>query len=125
MKKLLIIDDEASLLKILALKFKKTGTYDVETASDGKDGLAKNKSFEPDVILTDIMMPEMDGQEMIESIRKTNQEVKIIAYSALDNADVSLLVEQYNISGIACKSDKFDDLKHQIDVAAGLADAMN
>lgn len=58
--KILIVDDESDVIEFLSYNFRKNG-YEVEGAGNGMEGIAKVKSFEPDVIIADIMMPEMDG----------------------------------------------------------------
>lgn len=54
----------------------------VYSACDGKDGLEKFSRFSPDMIITDLSMPEMSGFEMIENIRSSNKEVPIIVTTA-------------------------------------------
>ena len=64
-KKILIIDDEAYIRRVIELKLKRRG-YQVFTASDGAEGLKEFKKHEPDVVITDVMMPEIDGREFCE-----------------------------------------------------------
>ncbi len=68
--KVLIIDDEKDLLELLSFRFQTQGRFSVETASDGVEGLAKVKSFKPDVVLLDLLMPEMDGWEVCRRLRE-------------------------------------------------------
>lgn len=58
---ILIIDDETSLTWLLKLNLERTGRYDVRTAAGGHEGLAAAREQPPDLILLDIMMPDMDG----------------------------------------------------------------
>lgn len=67
--KLLIIDDDQDIVEILCLCFKKDGSFAVETALDGAEGLAKAKSFKPDVVLLDVVMPRTDGWEVCRRLR--------------------------------------------------------
>lgn len=60
-KKILIIDDEHDLAKMMAICLKSHG-FQTEIACDGQTGLLKVKSFQPDLILLDIVMPQMDGK---------------------------------------------------------------
>lgn len=70
MYKVLLVDDDKFLIDMYALKFKKGG-LDVNTATSGEDALAKLRGgFIPDIILLDIVMPGMDGLELLEGIRK-------------------------------------------------------
>lgn len=69
MSSILIIDDEEDILEILKYNLLKEG-FDVEIAANGLDGIEKAKTFKPDLIILDVMMPQMDGIEVCEVIRK-------------------------------------------------------
>jgi DNA-binding response OmpR family regulator len=63
----LIVDDEAYIRRVVELKLKNKG-YEVITATNGKDGLDKFKLYHPDVVVTDIKMPKMDGKAFLEQL---------------------------------------------------------
>jgi two-component system alkaline phosphatase synthesis response regulator PhoP len=65
---ILLVDDEPDILELLAYNLAKEG-FTVHTASNGREGLALAKEMVPDVILLDVMMPEMDGVEACTEIR--------------------------------------------------------
>lgn len=67
--KILLVDDEKDILEIISYNLKAEG-YKVYTASSGKEGVEKAKDVLPDLILLDVMMPEMDGIEACDAIRK-------------------------------------------------------
>ncbi len=69
MSSILIIDDEEDILEILKYNLVKEG-FQVEIAANGLDGIEKAKTFKPDLIILDVMMPQMDGIEVCEVIRK-------------------------------------------------------
>lgn len=69
MKKILIVDDEHDILEIISYNLKKEG-YDVYTATNGNDGINKAKEILPDLILLDVMMPEKDGIETCQELRR-------------------------------------------------------
>jgi len=79
-KKILIIEDEESLVELLVTKLEKEG-YEVESAYNGEEGYAKIEKFSPDLILLDIVMPKMDGYEVLEKIKENNIESPVIVIS--------------------------------------------
>lgn len=68
-KKILAVDDSASIRQMVSFTLKQAG-YDVVEAEDGKVGLAKAASEAPNLIITDLNMPNMNGLEMIREVRK-------------------------------------------------------
>lgn len=69
MQKILLVDDDPDILEFLSYNIKQDG-YKIETAENGIEALEKLKFFKPDLIILDVMMPEMDGIETCEKIRK-------------------------------------------------------
>lgn len=86
MKKIIIADDEHKILMSLEYSFKKNG-YDVYIARDGTEVIEFLKSMTPDVILLDIMMPNLDGYSTLELIKKDDKlkQTKVIFLSAKNN----------------------------------------
>lgn len=60
-KKILVVDDEASLTRMLRKNIEATGKYEVKEENSGAQAYASAKQFQPDMILIDVMMPDMDG----------------------------------------------------------------
>ena len=67
--KILIVDDDQFILDMYMLKFKNEG-YDAESAMDGVETLRKSKENSPDVILLDIVLPHMDGFEILQKLKE-------------------------------------------------------
>lgn len=82
-KKILLIDDEQDILEILSYNLTKEG-YEVSTATNGNEGIEKSKEILPDLILLDVMMPEKDGIETCQDLRKIKelQQTLIVFLSA-------------------------------------------
>ena len=80
-KKILLVDDESDILDFLSYNLKSAG-YSVKVASNGEEGISIAKTFEPDLILLDMMMPEMDGIETCEKIRE-NEKLKTVLIAFL------------------------------------------
>lgn len=87
--KILLVDDEPDILELLKFNLVKEG-FDVETADNGKLGIEIASKFKPDIILLDVMMPEMDGIETCIRLRE-NKDLKntIIAFLTARNEDYS------------------------------------
>lgn len=68
-RKILIIDDEPDILEFLSYNFRKKH-FAVSTANNGIEGIEKAETEKPELIISDILMPEMDGIEMCKEIRK-------------------------------------------------------
>jgi len=69
--KAIVIEDDQDLQYIYKLKLEREG-FDVRTASNGEEGLAVTEAFAPDIILLDLMMPVMNGTEMLAHLRAQN-----------------------------------------------------
>jgi YesN/AraC family two-component response regulator len=80
MAKILIIDDDPSILTMLKRMLEKAG-YEVDIANNGSEGLEKIECCPPDLLVTDIVMPEKEGLELIFYLRRKNPGLKIVAIS--------------------------------------------
>ena len=80
MTRVLVIDDEPLVRKTVRKTLDKAG-YQVLEASDGKSGLALHQDSPVDIIITDILMPGMDGLQILRAIRSEDQHTKVIAIS--------------------------------------------
>lgn len=80
MAHILVIDDDVAIQKVFK-QFLMHLDHQVETASNGKEGLFKMRKQTPDLVITDIMMPEMDGLELVQSIRDHCPSLPVIAIS--------------------------------------------
>ena len=79
-KKILVVEDEFGLHEIFREIFHMEG-YDVRIATNGLEGYETYKKFRPDLVFTDIIMPEMDGLELVKKIREIDPRVKVIYMS--------------------------------------------
>ena len=82
-KKILLVDDEDNIVTILEARLIANG-YDVVTASDGQDGLAKARAENPDLIILDVMLPKIDGFKVCRMLKFDDQykHIPIILFSA-------------------------------------------
>lgn len=87
MAKILLVDDDPLLVRMYQTKFELDGNK-VITAENGKVALQKTKEYKPDIILLDVMMPEMNGLEVLQ-ILKDNSDTKNIPVIMLTNVSAS------------------------------------
>lgn len=86
-KKILVVDDDASIREILATQLGRLN-YDTVTAADGKEAVSVFKTAKPDLVLMDVMMPQMDGLTACQKIRageKKGARVPILFLTARDS----------------------------------------
>lgn len=78
--KILIVDDEESLIDLL-IDFLVGNGYEVEGCIDSTDAKNKFLEFKPDIVITDVIMPDIDGIELLLELRKINADIRIIVMS--------------------------------------------
>ena len=97
-KKILAVDDEKEMLALLEKRLLACG-YEVFTASNGKDALGIAKRDHPDLIILDILMPEMDGSETAARLHEDpkTKDIPIIIFSNYDTPEVRKEAEKYGV----------------------------
>ena len=86
MPKILVVDDEASIVNLITSYLKAEG-YEVYTAADGPTGLKAAKAFKPDVIILDIMLPGLDGLEVLTRLRRDSDVYVILLTARTEEMD--------------------------------------
>ncbi|MBC2021467.1 response regulator transcription factor [Listeria booriae] len=84
MTKILVVDDESSIVTLLQFNIEKAG-FDVVTAEDGRTGYELALTEKPDLIVLDLMLPEMDGIEVCKQLRQDKVETPILMLTAKDD----------------------------------------
>lgn len=103
--RLLIVDDHAVVRKGLAMVLRlEPGLEVVGEAENGRVGLEAAKTLEPDIVLVDLVMPEMDGQEMALALRKSNPRIKIMMLTGTEVDDRVYDLLAAGIEGYALKN---------------------
>ena len=107
--KILMIDDEPDLLDLMKdlLEEKR---YQVFCASNGSDGILLNEQKNPDLILLDLRMPEMDGIETLRNIRKHDEKVLVIILTGYGCPDTIRDAVDLNVSEYLSKPFENEDL---------------
>lgn len=89
-KKILAVDDEKHIVRLVQVNLERQG-YQVVTANDGKEALEKVESERPDLVVLDVMMPYMDGFEVLQNLRRnaSTRDIPVIMLTAkAQDADV-------------------------------------
>ena len=88
-RKVLIVDDDEELVELLKDTFDRDGRFDVRTANNGFDAGMLVKEFRPELVVLDVMLPDINGREVCVRVRSdsTLDEVKIICISGMVEAD--------------------------------------
>lgn len=98
MARVLIIDDEPHILLMVKKMLERAG-YEVDLASNGSEGMRLFESISPDLVITDIIMPEKEGLETIREMRRINKDLKIIAMSGGGKISADNYLETAKIFG--------------------------
>jgi len=117
-KRVLIVDDEKDLCRILKLNLEDTDKYEVLTLSTPRDILSHVQSFKPDVILLDLLMPELNGIEACEMLNKSpvdGKKIPIIIISALDKDEDKIRAYKKGASDYLVKPVERDELIAKIE----------
>lgn len=120
MNKILVIDDDVTALDIVDLLFEEQG-FEVVRRADGVSALECVEESEPNIILIDLMMPRMNGQDCVREIRKRGIEVPIVAFTALDDPEVHQDAMNAGCNLVLTKPCKSKELVKQIERLLGSA----
>ena len=95
--KILIVDDEEIIVRLLSMSLRSDG-YETVTANSGEQGLAVFTSESPDIVVTDIKMPGMDGLELLKKIKEIDPEKEVIIVTGHGDIDSTITALQYGAS---------------------------
>lgn len=105
MSKIAIIEDDVAISQMYRIKFEAEG-YVVETAENGKLGLALVEEMMPDIVLLDLMMPEMGGDEMLQKMRATEwgKDIKVIILTNMGESEAPESIKHLNVRAFILKA---------------------
>lgn len=103
--KIAIIEDDTAISQMYRIKFEAEG-FVVDTAENGKLGLDLIESMKPDIVLLDLMMPEMTGDEMLAKLRETDfgKDLKVIILTNMGEQEVPENVKSLGVSAFILKA---------------------
>jgi two-component system, OmpR family, response regulator len=84
--RLLVVDDEPNILELLSASLRFAG-FEVATATNGNDALRVASTYQPDLVVLDVMMPGLDGFEVVRRMRKEEQRVPVLFLTAKDGTE--------------------------------------
>ncbi len=115
MSKILIIEDEPEQIQLISMRLKANG-YEVISAETAKGGLKVAEEESPDLILLDILLPDMNGLEVAESLKSGNmtKEIPIVAITAVGTPDIEEQCKNVGIAGFLRKPYESEDLVNKI-----------
>ena len=114
-KKILIVEDEAGFADLLADLLRSDG-YEVAVAYDGSQGLAKLAEFKPDGIISDIVMPVMDGLEMFRQVKSNSatSSIPFLFISGFQNNEVLEKARKFGVFGILQKPIDIEQIERRL-----------
>jgi CheY-like chemotaxis protein len=88
-KRILVVDDEPALTRMVKLNLERTGNYEVRTENQGSQAIQAAREFQPDLIFLDVMMPDMGGDEVAAQLNEDPElmRIKIIFMTAIITKD--------------------------------------
>lgn len=106
MSKVAIIEDDQAISQMYRIKFETEG-FEVETAENGRLGLELAEKMRPDIILLDLMMPEMDGAEMLSQLRATTwgKNIKVIILTNVGEQEAPDKLEKLDVRRFIVKAE--------------------
>jgi len=115
-KKILIIDDEQSLLESLEMFLSEKG-YDVCCALSAAEGIKKNASFGPDIVILDIRLPDKNGLDVLQELRQRHSEKNIIIITAFHDMETTITAMKLGACEYIPKPIDIEELEKAIDRA--------
>ena len=108
---ILVVDDEAEIAASLQERLSMEG-YRVLTAADGRKGLRVYHEQQVDLVITDVLMPELDGLEVVRTLRRLDTAIPIIAMSGGGDRDLDFLIEatEFGATRTLSKPFRLEDL---------------
>ena len=106
MTKIAIVEDDSAISQMYRIKFEAEG-YTVETAGNGKLGLELCENFRPEIILLDLMMPEMTGDQMLTEMRKTEwgKNTKVIILTNMGEQEAPPILKELGVKRFIVKAE--------------------
>lgn len=105
MQKIAIIEDDTAIAQMYRIKFEAEG-YSVDTAENGQLGLALLEKMKPDIVLLDLMMPVMNGDELLEKLRATSwgKAIKVVVLTNSGEQEIPGKIQKLGVTAVILKA---------------------
>jgi len=106
MTKIAIIEDDLAIAQMYRLKFENEG-YEVGSAGDGLTGYKLVEDFKPDIVLLDMMMPEMNGDEVLAKVRKQSwgKDITVLILTNMGEEEAPTILDNLNVHSYIVKAE--------------------
>jgi len=122
--RILAVDDEPLVLKMITKQVKRLGCI-VQSAEDGREALARFAEFAPDMVLTDIKMPVMDGLELLKALRDEHPEVIVVVITGVRSLEVAAEALRLGAHNYLDKPFTFAQIRQLIDKYRPVVESMS
>ena len=119
--RILLVDDETDFLVMMKTRLESWGQI-VTLASNGREAISIIEKCLVDVVILDYMMPQMDGVATLAKIRKINQEIPVIMFTAYPTSHVISGTEKLKVTAFVPKLSDYSDVQDSLKTALSLAE---
>jgi len=119
-RKVLLVDDEVDFLDLVKLMLESKG-YTVITAGSGEEALKKVRDEKPDAVMLDILMPGIDGLDVLKKIREHDKNLPVFMLTAFSNEERRSLANILDASGFILKTSDLQKEVQYVDIAIDIA----
>jgi DNA-binding NtrC family response regulator len=114
MKRILIVDDDESIRSLL-VDFFRSLNYDVLVSPDGTDALRNLRRYEVDCIISDLVMPDMDGIELLKKVRAENSQIPFVIITGYPTFDTAIEAIKQGAQDYIAKPFQLDDVRFKVE----------
>jgi len=117
-KRILVVDDDTTSRKAVARVLAEEG-YEAAMAADGAEAAGMLDSYRPDLVLTDLSMPRLDGRGLTERVRLVLPGTPVVMFSGQAGLDAPLAAERFGVAAFLAKPFTFEDLLQKVVAIVG------
>jgi CheY-like chemotaxis protein len=115
--RVLIVDDSDHVRILVSKRLKQRGSVEMETAANGREALEKVKTFHPEIIFLDAIMPEMGGLEVLQSVKRDSPGIIVVMMSSISAREEILQFKEAGANFYILKpfeNEKFDEVLNKV-----------